>query len=276
MGLWADFWFYIRKLVDFDATQRLLTVVSILGLVAGIIFARPWALAIFLGVLMFSSFRLWRDDRDVQEREDKLFRELATSLREQVHAQESDDLRFFSFGDDNDDHAHFEHVFRKHFHSIATTIDSWCAGPSAQVLIRSQTMARVLTDMPDNVQEDLRTTVANSIVNQLGASRWSNLAPVGRFEVTPDANRFLAIHEGNGQFTIFNAAWPINDVDQVVADLNAFTLAMWDTTECRTWRELTRLDGTLREQLSEDLTKVINSNRLGRKHCDRECYEFPF
>jgi hypothetical protein len=276
MGFWRDLWFYLKRLVNLDSVQVIIFCTSVVLLVVGSLFTPSWAVVIFLGILMFSGFRLWRDDREIHEREDILLRGIATRLRSQIDDQPDPDMRLFSFAEENSDLAHHEREFRKHFPSIVKGMDAWCANPGARNVIYQHVRSRVLELMPTSIPESLKWVLANAIANHIRDNvRFSSgISPQGIFEVSPFG--FLSINEGNGQWAIFDNTVQTDDVDQAVKDLNALTVTASGLPEVRTWRELANLDGNLRENFRDELTEVIHSNRLGRKHCDRECYESPF
>ena len=275
MGFWHDLGYYLKRLVNLDSASAILFGVSILVLVLGSFVSPPWAVVAFLVVLMWSGFRLWRDDRQVHEREDKLFRDIATTLRGQIDTQPNDEWRMFSFAEQVQDADHHEREFRKHFPSIVETMDIWCASPGLQSALRRQTSATVLEQMPESVPEALRPSLANAIANHVGAyiRSYPAVPKLGRFEVSSDG--FISISEGNGQWALYNGV-EVDDVEQAVEDLNALTVSALDSPTSQVWMELRKLEADQRQKFRDDLTEVIYGNRLSRRHCTRECYESPF
>lgn len=275
MGFWRDLRFYLGELLWGDTTSKALTLASVAALVLGSIFVGPWGLSIFLGVLMISSFRGWRDRKEVSDREDRLFRGIADYLRGQIDAQPQGEGRMFAFADNNADNSYNADEFRKHFPPIVATMDQWCAIPGARNEMRREVDAWVLSQMPDSVPDQLNASLTNAIVNNLVLAVQRNFTPLGSFAVTPDENRHLAIEEGAGQWTLYDSAVRVDDADQAAADLNALTVRAWDSESLRALRELARLDGVKREELRDALTRVVKGNRMSRKNCDRACYASP-
>jgi hypothetical protein len=271
---------YLKELVDLDATQRWISAVSVVALVVGAFFAAPWALAIFLGVLMFGSFRLWRDRREIQSAELEQFKVIAKRLRDEINVQPAQGYRGFTYAEHQDDRNHHEKIFRKHFPDISTVIDRWCRNPEDRDAARKIVEFEIRERIPELVPEPMRYSVGTAILSYVGESLLYISAPPGKFDVASgiydmsgtNVGRCLRYQDRPGQWATYNAYLDLECVDQIALELNQLSVEMWGSEAVNRWRELLRRDTHDRDDLRERLTGVIHKNHMTRKNCDQECY----
>ncbi len=293
MVLVRDLRFYCKRLVTHDIATMGFFFVSIAALLAStyeaqighrnIGIAPELSLFAVVVVLMFSGFRLWRDERRIDEREEVLLREIATILRDQINTQTDQPYRNFTFAENVDDKKYHEKMFRKHLPKICELMDEWIHNPDARANARQMLIAKMIASIPDAVPETMRIPFANSIVNDVGDALLQSLAPEGRFGFTTESygNSFigqkLLTHTESHNSMSINPPMPDDvDVDQLVISLNSLTIEAWNSPEAQLWKELIRIDWRKRDELRERLTDTIKkSHMMTRKHCDRECYESP-
>ena len=290
MILLRDLRFYCKRLVTHDMATMGFFFVSIAALLAStyeaqighrdIGIAPELSLLAVVVVLIFSGFRLWRDERRIDEHEELLLKEIATILRDQINLQGEQTYRSFTFAENVDDRKYHEEMFRKHLPRICKLMDEWVTNPDARANARQMLIAITMARIPDAVPETMKFPFANSIANDVGDALSRSFAPEGRFGVATEnyGNSFigqkLLTHTESHNSKSINPPMPDDvDVDQLVISLNALTIEAWNSPEAQLWKELIRTDGRKRDELRDHLTDTIKKSHMTRKNCDRECYE---
>lgn len=286
MPVFRELLHYLRRLVTFDGYQAAAVLVSFVVLVIdnyesqvrhrSVAFSPSWALFVFGVIVTLSGFRLWRDERRVDEREDKLFRKVAAVLREEINTQSSTSIREIAFAKEDNDNAHLELVFRQHFPEISTNIDEWCQNPRE----RGQTewdLSKFLSyNIPGFVPDWLRPTAVGRCLQYVRESLADEVAPEGRFSVK---GKQLLWQHARGSF---NVLFELSDAPgflrpheavKLVGQLNEWAREAWNHPAAVTWRELIRRDIELKKAILESLTRIVNGPKLTGKYCNRECYE---
>ena len=293
MGFWRDLGYYLRRLITLDAAQEATVGVTFILLVLGIFLPRlahgvdslspAWAFAIFLAVLMFSGFRLWRDERRIDEREEVQLKEIAKTLRDQINLQETQRYRNFTYAENSDDRAHHQRTFLKNFPNKARAIDGWLNNPAEQDSELALLTAVAQGKIPERIPEQMRSSLALIIRSYVERTRLQSSPPAGWFEArTGDYGHngqevtCLAVNDGPSSGSIYTNVLGLGEVGQIAIELNALSMQVWQMPQAQTYRETARKDWRLREELRDDLTAIIHSNHLTRKNCDRECYKSPF
>jgi hypothetical protein len=285
-----DLGFYLRRLVTHDAAQGTLFVAATLQLLANIIYsgvrhkaytvAPIWSLFVFTVVVVWSGFRLWRDEREISEREGTLFRVVADSLRGQIDPQDAQRFRNFVYAENPDDREHHQRAFLKHFPNTAKVIDEWLNNPAEQDTALIILQGLVQGQIPEGIPSDMAPSLALVIRSYVERTRLFSSPPAGWFEArtgtwgpTGEEITCLAVNEGPSSGSIYTNIRDLEGVDQIAVTLNALSIQAWDLPQARAYRELAKKDRRLRDELRHFLGEIVNKPHLTRRHCDRECYE---
>jgi hypothetical protein len=276
---------YLKRLVTFDGYQAAAVLVSFVVLVIdsyesqvrhrSFAFSPGWALLVFGFIVTLSGFRLWRDERRVDDREDKLFRKVAAVLREEISTQGSTSNREIVFAKEDNDNAHHEQVFRQHFPEILTNIDEWCQNPRERRQTEWDLSKFLSYNIPGFVPEWLRPTADGRCLQYVRESLTEEVPPEGRFSVK--GKQLLWQHARGGCNVLFELSdapgfLRPHEAVKLVGQLNEWAREAWNHPAAAKWRGLARRDIELKKAILESLTRIVNGPKLTRKYCSRECY----
>jgi hypothetical protein len=274
MGFLRDLGFYLKRLVSLDSIQAILFGVSLVLLVAGAFVSPSWAVVVFLVILMWSGFRLWRDERKTEEFESTILRGIADHIRAEIDEQFKTPYRSFTWAENNADRKHHEEMFRKHLPHEANAIDEWFGMPHQRENAKLAVLTAITEQLPGTLLEDMRNSVASSILTYVYSSLFHGMAPPGRFDVSDVEGYGLCLRfaESASSWGVFSNHPNVEGMEGIASDLNALSVSIWGSPEVHDWREIIKSDSSKREELRQLLTHVVFRAHFTRKYCDSVCY----
>ena len=228
--------------------------------------------------MTWSGFRLWRDERKIEEFEGALLRGIASYIRDQIESLHGQRYRRFVWAQNPDDRAHHEKMYRKHLPDVDRAINAWVQNPDDQDTASFNVTAAISEGMPNDVPTRLRNSVNSAIHSYIKESLMHSVAPPGRFGVSEFQRFVFSNRDGMGASVLSHlphneGPTSVKEAEKLAEVLNLYCIEVWNSPDAQHWRGLQREDEKLKERVKSAVTKQIFRARFPRKYCDKDCYD---
>lgn len=268
MGFWRDLRSYFGALLWGDTTQKALGGLSLIALVFGSIYINPPVGAIVaLALLMGAGFRLWRDERQLDDSETAVFKEIAIRLLKQVGESEPDKYRFLRYGTNDVEAELREGEFAKHFPKIAEAVDEWKSSPQSMYQKEWSFKKMLGETVPAFIQTSDQKYVIDAVMTYVRNSRNMEACPLADFGVSDDGERLTYLSDTVAFLPSDQNAYSL------ATEMNEWAQTMWWSPEAEAWREAYRDGVSLTAKVSRFLTDLRDKGHLTKRHCDKDCFQ---